>query len=183
MQLRTRLKQSREATAMHDTLKNGWRTDAILRQRCVNLLGYVLFAVCSGCTVKAGPPPSVDSPYLLRLTGSGMAWNVQHPGPDGRLDTSDDILSEKDIHLPAGRSVKILLTSRDLLYTLAIQRHKIHEIAVPELEFTLELPADRPGEYRFQGDQMCGFQHDILFGRVVVHDDADFARWLKQQLP
>lgn len=144
------------------------------------VLGCLMTLVCGGCTVNAAPRPVADRPYLIRLTGEGMAWHVRYAGSDGYLDTVDDVLLEKDLHLPAERSVRILLTSRDLLYTLAIPRHRIHEIAVPDVEFALELPADRPGEYRFQGDQMCGFQHEVLFGRVFVHRPSEFELWLKR---
>ncbi len=144
----------------------------------VMIIGCVVSLVCSGCSANAASPPASNRPYLIRLTGESMAWRVRYAGPDEFLDTPDDILSIRDIHLPAERPVKILLTSRDLLYTLAIQRHRVHEIAVPDIEIVVALPPDRPGAYRFQGDQMCGFQHDVLFGQITVHRPAEFDNWI-----
>lgn len=145
------------------------------------VLGCLASLTC-GCSEAAATPHGTPLPPLqIRLTGDQMEWHVRYPGLDDRLDTADDILSKKDIHFPATRPVKILLTSRDLLYTLAIPRHRIHEIAVPQVEFALDLPPDRPGEYPFQGDQMCGFQHDLLFGRIFVHHSAEFDGWIRSQ--
>lgn len=143
-----------------------------------------LVAINGGCSEAAATVHRVpQEPLLIRLTGDRMEWHVGYPGRDGCLGTADDILSKQDLHLPAARPVKILLSSRDLLYTLAIPRHRIHEIAVPEVEFVLNLPPDRPGEYRFQGDQMCGFQHDVLFGRIIVHRPPEFDAWVKSHSP
>jgi heme/copper-type cytochrome/quinol oxidase subunit 2 len=145
------------------------------------LVVSLLLVMSRGGTEKAVAYRSSSAPYLIRLTGEKMAWHVRYAGSDECLDTADDILSEHDLHLPAERQVKVLLTSRDLLYTIAIQRHQIHEIAVPEVEFALNLPVDAPGEYRFRGDQMCGFQHEQLFGRIVVHKPSEFDNWIAQQ--
>lgn len=145
------------------------------------LIVSLLLVMSRGGTEKAVADRSSNAPYLVRLTGEKMEWHVRHAGSDECLDTADDILSEHDLHLPADRQVKVLLTSRDLLYTIAIPRHQIHEIAVPEVEFALNLPVDVPGEYRFRGDQMCGFQHERLFGRIVVHKPSEFDNWIARQ--
>lgn len=140
-----------------------------------------LVCILAGCTVSAAPPAETRGPVLLRMTGAEMAWQLRYAGPDGRLDTPDDVAGRKEIHLAAGRATRLLLTSRDLLYTLSIPNCRVHEIAVPELEFAIDLPELPAGEFPFAGDQMCGFQHDILFGRVIVHPPGEFDAWLKQQ--
>ena len=140
----------------------------------------VLACVLAGCLVHAAPRSESLGPVLLRMTGAEMAWQMRYAGPDGQLDTPDDVTGRKQIHLAAGRPARILLTSRDLLYTLSIPACRVHEIAVPELEFAIDLPTLPPGEFPFAGDQMCGFQHDILFGRVIVHPAAEFETWLEQ---
>ena len=64
--------------------------------------------------------PSSDPDVLVvRMTGDDYRWGVRYPGRDGRLDTRDDVLDSRNLNVPEGTEVRVLLESRDYVYTLA----------------------------------------------------------------
>ena len=133
-------------------------------------------ALLGGC--GPDPLPPRPDPLVVRVRGEAYQWHVQHPGPDGALDTADDIHTRRDLHLPGETNVRIELASADYLYGFRIPELAVNEVAVPDLAFAAELRADAAGTYRLRGDQMCGFRHESLLGRVVVHDAAGYDGWL-----
>ena len=127
-----------------------------------------------GCS-PALPP----GPLRIQITGEEFTWQFRYSGPDGALHTDDDIIkSGKELHLPIDISIEIELTSRDYIYTFALPHLDLHQVAVPDLTFALAFTPQTTGTFAFVGDQMCGFEHESLNGRVVVESPADFVDWL-----
>ena len=82
------------------------------------------------------------------------------------------------MHLPLGLAVELELTSRDYIYTFVLPHLDLHQMAVPDLTFSLAFTPQAAGTFAFVGDQMCGFEHESLNGRVVVESPAAFVEWL-----
>ena len=95
------------------------------------------------------------------------------------MHTDDDIIKPgQELHLPLGLAVELELTSRDYIYTFALPHLDLHQVAVPDLTFALAFTPQTTGAFAFVGDQMCGFEHESLNGRVVVESPAAFVAWL-----
>jgi cytochrome c oxidase subunit 2 len=145
------------------------------------LLAVVAVLGLWGCDgdPSARPPGSPDLRSLaLRVTGQDFQWIVRYPGADGRLDTADDLLDLHDIHVPAGTRVHVELVSRDYLYGFQIPDLGVNQIAVPDLRFSVDFTAAGQGEFPLRCDQFCGISKTRPDSRVVVHDAADFRRWM-----
>lgn len=128
----------------------------------------------AGCA-PAQPP----QPLRIQITGEEFTWQFRYPGPDGALQTADDLIKPgRELHLPLGLAVELELTSRDYIYTLAFPDLDLRQVAVPDLTFALTFTPQTPGVFAFVGDQMCGFTHESLHGRLVVESPAAFAAWL-----
>ena len=137
------------------------------------LWGLVLLGA-AGCTPDLPP-----GPLRIQITGEEYIWQFRYPGPDGTLQTADDIIKPgKELHLPLGKEVEFELTSRDYIYTFALPHLDLHQVAVPDLTFPLAFTPQTTGVFSFFGDQMCGFEHESLNGRVVVEPPATFVAWL-----
>ena len=121
-------------------------------------------------------------PALLEVevTGHEFSWEVRYPGPDGRLGTGDDVVGARDVYLPAGWPVRLRLRSEDYIYTLRIPPLGAEEIAVPDMVFEMDLGKIPEGVYPLRGDQMCGFSHPDLIGRVVVSSTAAWRQALSE---
>ena len=77
-------------------------------------------------------------------------------------------------------SIELELTSRDYIYTFALPHLDLHQVAVPDLTFALAFTSQTTGVFAFVGDQMCGFEHESLNGRVVIESPAAFVDWLER---
>lgn len=138
------------------------------------LLWSLVLLGANGCT-PALPP----GPLRIQITGEEYTWQFRYPGPDNSLHTDDDIIKQgKELHLPRGIEIELELTSRDYIYTFALPHLDLHQVAVPDLTFALAFTPPTTGVFAFVGDQMCGFEHESLNGRVVVESPAAFVDWL-----
>lgn len=125
------------------------------------------------------PPTLPPGPLHIQITGEEYTWQFRYQGPDGALQTDDDIIKPgEELHLPLGLAVELELTSRDYIYTFALPHLALHQVAVPDLTFALAFTPRDAGVFAFVGDQMCGFEHESLNGRVVVESPAAFVDWL-----
>ena len=139
------------------------------------LWGLLLLGV-NGCAPTLPP-----GPLLIQITGEEFTWQFRYPGPDGSLHTDDDIIKPgKELHLPLGVEIEVELTSRDYIYTFALPHLDLHQVAVPDLTFALSFTPQTSGVFAFVGDQMCGFEHESLNGRVVVESPTAFVDWLAE---
>jgi cytochrome c oxidase subunit 2 len=53
--------------------------------------------------------------YEIRVVGQQWAWTFEHPGPDGKLDTEDDILTTDELFIEVDKTYHFHLTSLDVL--------------------------------------------------------------------
>lgn len=114
--------------------------------------------------------------FEVEITGQDFEWHVRYPGPDGRLGTQDDLFGWQDLHVPLGARTRIHLRSRDYIYNLALPHLGLKEVAVPDLEFSLEFEARLAGDFELRGDQMCGWTHPKLLGTLHVESGEAVAR-------
>ncbi len=110
------------------------------------------------------------APLTLRITGGDFRWHILYPGPDGLLDTPDDVMAQRHLHLPARRAIAIDLRSDDYVYSLHLPDREVTELAVPGKPYLLQFETENPGHYRLLGSQMCGYTHPELLGDLVVHE-------------
>ena len=153
-----------------------------MNSRLAVLPGLAIFILLAGCG-ESPPPVGWENPLSLRMTGCEFQWQLRYPGQDGLFDTADDITAVRHLHLPAESTVRLQLQSCDVLYTFAAPAIGLNELAVPGTSYVLELRTGAPGELDFRGDQLCGFQHEQLSGRIVIHSRDDFSRWLAEAGP
>jgi cytochrome c oxidase subunit 2 len=147
----------------------------------------VILAVswAGGCGERAGAPHPSDGQEELphhtlnvRMTGQDFKWIIRYPGADGALDTPDDVLTQRHLHLPARTEVTVDLRSADYVYSIFLPQFDLVEAAVPERPFELEFRTGAPGTLELLGSQMCGFSHPDLIGELVIHARGDFDAWL-----
>ena len=114
----------------------------------------------------------------LKLTAEQFAWNVRYPGPDGQYDTSDDISTINQLHMPVGTPVKLHITSKDVIHSFFVPEFRMKQDAVPGLNITIWLEAVKPGEFEIRCAELCGLGHYRMKGFVTTEPMADFQKWL-----
>ena len=134
---------------------------------------------CDGVSEGGADP----EPLKVRVRGFEYQWYVSYPGRDEILGTRDDVVGMRDLHVPVDTQIEIDLESDDYIYGFRIPDFEVNQVAVPELHFSTEFTAESIGTHLLKGDQMCGFKHPSLLGRVVVYSRSEYADWVARQSP
>jgi cytochrome c oxidase subunit 2 len=83
--------------------------------------------------------------------------------------------------IPAGRQVRLNITSRDVIHSFWIPRLNGKRDAVPGRVQNWNLQAEHPGEYWGQCTEFCGLSHTNMRMRVIALTPDDFDRWVELQ--
>jgi heme/copper-type cytochrome/quinol oxidase subunit 2 len=118
--------------------------------------------------------------YVIEVTGSNNLWHVRYPDPADRTRPAKLMKGVRNIRVPLGTRVVLLLKSRDYLYTLAIPDYGLKEIAVPGCEFRMELRPRAAGRLELIGEHLCGDPFAEISGQLVVEPQDRFRSWLRQ---
>lgn len=120
-----------------------------------------------------------EDPYgVVRVVGQQWAWSFDQPGPDGKLDTDDDIRTVDELHIEVGKTYHYLLESRDVLHSFSIPVFRLKQDAIPGRVITGWFEATETGTYDIQCAEICGVGHGVMLGRVVIESPEDHAAWM-----
>jgi cytochrome c oxidase subunit 2 len=111
-------------------------------------------------------PPNAMNIYVV---GKQWMWTVEHL--EGRREIGE-------LHVPAGRPVKLILASQDVIHDFFIPAFRVKQDVVPGRYTTMWFEASRIGNYRFVCAQYCGTQHSGMIGRVIVMEPQEYQAWL-----
>ncbi len=140
-------------------------------------------------------PPKAD--VTIKVTGYQWYWGYEYPDYGG-ISYDSVMLSKADaekngepyqlavdnrIVVPAGKTVKVLVTAADVLHSFAVPSFWVKMDAVPGRINETWFKVDRPGVYYGQCSELCGTKHGFMPIAVEVLSEEDFKRWvrLKQQ--
>lgn len=122
--------------------------------------------------------PAADE--TVRVIGQQWAWSFQQAGPDGVMDTADDIRSVGELHVKMDTTYHFELMSRDVVHSFAIPAFRLKQDALPGRTITGWFRPNRVGTYDIQCTQMCGLGHGMMAGRIIVETPQDHAAWLRR---
>lgn len=126
--------------------------------------------------VKQDMPEASET---VRVIGQQWAWTFVHAGPDGELDTDDDIALIDELHVEVGKLYHFELESRDVLHNFAVPAFRLRQDAVPGRVIRGWFEPTRTGEYDIQCAEMCGIGHGIMGARLYVHGPSEHSAWLR----
>ncbi|HEX3997861.1 MAG TPA: cytochrome c oxidase subunit II [Pirellulales bacterium] len=111
-----------------------------------------------------------DDSTVIYGIGKQWMWKFQHPEGQREIDA---------LHVPVGGSVRLLLTSEDVIHSFFVPAFRIHMDVLPQRFTSLWFQASKPGEYHLFCSQYCGTGHASMIGTVVALEPADYRRWLQ----
>jgi cytochrome c oxidase subunit II len=106
----------------------------------------------------------------VEVIGHDWWWEVRYPG--------QGIVGANEVHVPVGRPVRVLLTSRDVIHSFWVPQLTVKTDLIPGQTNTTWVQASRPGVYRGQCAEYCGLQHAKMAILVVAEPADAFDRWL-----
>lgn len=126
---------------------------------------------------------------VVNVTGQQWWWEYDYPiDADGNIcgfaptGEAFPIVTSGQMVIPTNAKVVIRGTSRDVIHSFWVPRLNGKRDMVPGRVHTWNFNADRPGIYAGQCAEFCGLSHANMRMEIVALDDADFQRWLDNQL-
>src|SRR5437763_17189606 len=80
------------------------------------------------------------------------------------------------------RTKTIMHKADDVIYIFWIRNLNCNQYTITGRESIIQLRADRPGTYRGQCPEFCGYQHAYMALVVTAEPSADFDRWKQAQV-
>ena len=116
----------------------------------------------------------------VEITAEQFAWNIRYPGPDGKLETPDDVVTLNQLHFPVGRPVIVTLHSKDVIHSFFLPEFRVKQDAVPGMTTRIWFEATRVGNWEIACAELCGLGHFRMKGFVTVETPEEFERWLAE---
>lgn len=139
----------------------------------------IFFAVRVWYDVKQHMPTAPDQ-QTIRVIAQQWAWTFVHPGPDGVLDTPDDIVKMNELHVEVDRLYHFQLTSKDVLHSFSVPVFRLKQDAIPGRVITGWFQATRTGEHDIQCTEICGIGHGLMPARIHIETPEQHAAWMAE---
>jgi cytochrome c oxidase subunit 2 len=163
----------------------------------VLFIGIVLMGTKIWASVHFEEAPADAIP--IEVLGKQFAWSFRYPGPDGKFGKTDlklindangnpfglddkDPASKDDIvsgslKVPAGKPIKLILHSRDVIHNFFVRELRLKQDIVPGMEIPFHFQADVIGTYEIPCSELCGLGHHQMRSTLQVMSQADFDKW------
>jgi len=165
--MKYRRRHGREATPIEGSLilEISWSVIPLGIFMVIFLWGAVIFFD------ERTPPQDATEIYVV---AKQWMWKLQHPEGQRELN---------ELHAPAGRDIKLIMTSQDVIHSFYVPAFRIKQDVLPGRYTTMWFRATRPGTYHLFCAQYCGTQHSGMIGDVVVMEPAEYQTWLSGGVP
>ncbi|GGO88197.1 cytochrome c oxidase subunit 2 [Marinobacterium nitratireducens] len=138
---------------------------------------------------------STEADLDVQITGYQWKWRYQYLGHDidyfsvlstpreqinNEAEKGEHYLLEVDnpLVLPAGKKVRFLLTSNDVIHSWWVPDFAVKKDAIPGFVNEAWVIPEEPGIYRGQCTELCGKDHGFMPVVVEVKPQEEFDQWL-----
>jgi len=149
----------------------------VTRAVIVSVLALMALTVASVFTDRALAKLSLADAVNIELTANQWWWSARYvnDGPSGIFVTANEL------HIPVGKPVVIDLKAGDVIHSLWVPNLGGKKDLIPGRSALLQLRADKPGIYRGQCAEFCGFQHALMGLLVIADPPEQFQAWVQAQ--
>ena len=125
--------------------------------------------------------PGADG--ILGRTAPGLisddnSFGIDPDDPNGRDDV---LIDDSEVHIPAGKPIKVLLRSIDVLHDFYVPQFRAKMDMVPGMVTYFWFTPTKEGTYEMLCFELCGTGHYAMRGSVVVEEESVFRAWLQEQ--
>ena len=145
-----------------------------------------------------------EDAVTVEVTAQQFAWNIRYAGPDGEfgetkpeliddalgnslgLDPADekgadDIMTQNLMAVPVGQPVRVVLRSKDVTHSFHVPQLRVKQDTVPGMAIPIHFTATKTGEYEIACTELCGLQHYMMRGMLMVMEESDYENWLAER--
>lgn len=164
-------------------------------------LGLLFMGRGAWADVQFTPAPREAT--VIEVQGKQFAWNFRYAGPDGQFGRTDvhliddaagnpfgiddgdprgkDDIVTAQLRIPAGREIKLMLSSRDVIHSFFIRELRIKQDVVPGMVIPFHFRTDVPGTYEVPCSELCGLGHSQMRATVIVMPAGEFDHWRSEK--
>jgi cytochrome c oxidase subunit II len=117
-------------------------------------------------------PP--ENALEIYVTGKQWMWKFAYPEGANSIST---------LYVPAGKPVKLILTSRDVIHSFFVPDFRLKQDVLPGRLTTLWFEVKEPGRYDILCTEYCGVSHATMRGEVIALAPEAYERWLRGESP
>jgi len=139
----------------------------------------VVAAVKVWYEVKQNLPDAPDK-RIVRVIAQQWAWTFVDPGPDGQLDTPDDIAKVNEMHVVVDKIHHFKLESKDVIHSFSVPVFRLKQDVIPGRVITGWFTPTKTGTYDIQCTEICGIGHGLMPARIVIETPEQHAAWVAQ---
>ena len=134
-----------------------------------------------------------EADLTVKAIGNQWFWSYEYPdhgglafesllAPDDALEPGQPRLLTTDtvVALPAGKVIRVQVTSNDVIHAWALPAAGVKLDAVPGRLNEMWLQIDEPGTYYGQCSELCGLLHGFMPIMVEVMEEDAFADWIEE---
>ncbi len=126
----------------------------------------------------------------LKVTGHQWYWEYTYPDqnnlsfssyviPEDQLKAGQlrNLAVDNRVVVPAGKNIRILTTSADVIHSFFIPSLGVQRYAIPGRTIETWVKVDKPGVYYGQCNQICGTNHSLMPIAVEALSPNEFEAW------
>jgi cytochrome c oxidase subunit 2 len=135
---------------------------------------------------------TTDADMTIKVTGHQWYWEYTYPD-SGNVDFSSYYLKDDDqtphlrlldvdnpLVLPAGKNIRILTTSGDVIHSFFIPSLGVQRYAIPGRTIETWVRINKPGQYYGECNQICGANHSYMPISIRAITPEEFTTWVQQ---
>jgi cytochrome c oxidase subunit 2 len=110
---------------------------------------------------------------VVDVKGMQYAWIFTYP---------DSGIVAGELHVPAGKDIKLNITASDVLHAFWIPQFRIKQDAIPGSTNQLRFHPQKIGDYPIICAELCGAYHGVMKTRIIVESPEEFQQWRQERI-
>ena len=120
----------------------------------------------------ANPKTSV----VVDVNAFQWGWKFTYPGTNALV--YGQTTQNPEMVIPVNTNVRVSLTSSDVIHGFYVKAFNFSRYALPGVDNIFTLRAQSTGTFFGQCTQLCGLYHSLMWFRVKVVSQSDYATWI-----
>lgn len=128
--------------------------------------------------LKVDVPTSGD--VNIKVVAKQFDWTFIYPDKNGSFDGDGALSSYRELHVPVGKKIHVILTSKDVIHDFFLPEVRLKQDVMPGREINAWFDTTKVGTYHILCNELCGFGHTRMLAVLHVDDEKTFENWKVQ---